>query len=79
MPTDIDRNAPILEVKAYSDLEHQTLFIFLLRPEPMWQAFVGYLEPLVHTLGMELVGAGQDTQQLFGLKVAHAHHAGRLV
>lgn len=34
-----------------------------------------HLEPLVHTLGVELVIAGQDSEQLARLKVAHAHHA----
>ena len=38
-----------------------------------------HLEPLVHTLGMELVAAGQHAQQLLGLKVTHADHARRLV
>lgn len=33
-----------------------------------------YPQPLVHTLPMELVAAGQDSQQLAGLEITHAHH-----
>lgn len=32
------------------------------------------LEPLVDTLGMELMVAGQNSQQLTRLKVTHTHH-----
>ena len=38
-----------------------------------------HLEPLVDTLGMKLVQARQNAQKLATLKVAHAHHARRLV
>lgn len=34
---------------------------------------VTYLQPLVHTLGMELVITGQHAEQLAGFKVAHTH------
>lgn len=33
-----------------------------------------YPQPLVHTFPMELMAAGQDSQQLAGLKITHAHH-----
>lgn len=33
-----------------------------------------YPQPLVHTLPVELMAAGQDSQQLAGLKIAHTHH-----
>lgn len=33
-----------------------------------------YPQPLVHTLPVELMAAGQDSQQLAGLKVTHTHH-----
>lgn len=31
-------------------------------------------QPFVNTLPMELVAAGQNSQQLAGLKITHAHH-----
>lgn len=33
-----------------------------------------YPQPLVDTLPMELMAAGQDSQQLAGLKITHTHH-----
>ncbi len=33
-----------------------------------------YPQPLVDTLPVELVAAGQDSQQLAGLKITHTHH-----
>jgi hypothetical protein len=38
-----------------------------------------YLEPLVDTLGVELVCAGQNAHQLPRFKIAHADHADSLV
>lgn len=33
-----------------------------------------YPQPFVDTLPVELVAAGQNSQQLAGLKITHAHH-----
>lgn len=38
-----------------------------------------YPEPLVDTFGMELVRAGQNSEHLSGLEIAHANHTRRLV
>ncbi len=38
-----------------------------------------YLKPLVDTLGVELVSAGQDPQGLADLEIAHANDASRLI
>lgn len=40
-----------------------------------WACVATYPQPLVHTLPVEFMAAGQDSQQLAGLKIAHTHHA----
>lgn len=40
---------------------------------------ISHLEPFVHALGVKLVAAGQHSQGLPDLKVAHADHAGGLI
>lgn len=55
----------------------QRLYMCIIRAQHEWAGSMEwgtYPQPLVDALPVELMAAGQDSQQLAGLKITHTHH-----